>query len=99
VLDDPEETVGISSLAFTSKSDLLASGGLDGQIRIWDLRKKDITARFRNHSAAITAVTWNGMDSHIASASESGDIILHSLVSGVAVANFNQRGSRAVKCI
>lgn len=90
VFEDIEEPSPIQSLSFTSKSDLLAAGCQNGSVKIWDLRKRELTARFRSHSEQINSITWSPIDSHIASASNTGDIILHSMVTGSPVANFKQ---------
>ena len=78
---------------------MLAAGTQSGTVKIWDLRKRELTARFRSHQEQINSITWSPIDSHIASASNSGDIILHSMVTGSPVANFKNPQSRAIKCI
>lgn len=89
----------INSIAFTSNSDKLGCGALDGSVRIWDLRKKEVSASFNHHTDSVSCVTWNYTDQQIASSSLSGEIIIHSLLTKVAVANFKQRGSAGIKVI
>jgi hypothetical protein len=68
-------------------------------VRVWDLRKKEMTACFSNHTAPVQSLAWNYVDSHLASSSAAGEILLHSLVSGVVVANFKPRDSLSIKSI
>ncbi|GFO32099.1 glutamate-rich WD repeat-containing protein 1-like [Plakobranchus ocellatus] len=55
---------------------LVISGGDDGIIKIWDLRRftsgKEV-ARFEHHKAPITSVEWNPMDSSVFAAAGSDD--------------------------
>ena len=47
----------INSVAFTSKSDMLGCGALDGSVRIWDLRKKEVLTSFNHHTDSVSCVT------------------------------------------
>lgn len=89
----------VNSIAFTSKSDMLGCGALDGTVRIWDLRKKEVLTSFNHHTDSVSCVAWNYTDQQIASSSLSGEIVLHSLLTKVAVSNFKQRGSAGIKVI
>ena len=89
----------INSISFTSNSDKLGCGALDGSVRIWDLRKKEVTASFNHHTDSVSCVAWNCTDQQIASSSLSGEIVMHSLLTKVAVANCKQRGSAGIKVI
>lgn len=44
-------------------------------------------------------VVWNTVDSQLASGSSSGEIVLHSLVTGVSIANFKQKNSTGIKLL
>mmetsp|Transcript_15690 Transcript_15690/g.28620 ORF Transcript_15690/g.28620 Transcript_15690/m.28620 type:complete len:565 (+) Transcript_15690:932-2626(+) len=89
----------LQALAFTTKSDFIASGGSDRKVRVWDLKKKELTSCFNSHSGAVLSLAWNYVDSHLASSSASGEIMLHSIISGVAVATFRPRDSLGIKSI
>ena len=93
------ESSPVNCLSFTSKSDLIAGAYTDGVVRVWDLRKRESTMNFSDHTEAVTCVAWNAIDSQLASSSMSGEIILHSLLTGVSVANFKYRGSGGIKKI
>lgn len=89
----------INSISFTSKSDMIGCGSLDGIVRVWDLRKKEVTASFNYHTDSVSCVTWNYTDQQIVSSSMSGEIMVHSLLTKVSVGNLKQRGSAGIKVI
>jgi hypothetical protein len=89
----------VNSIAFTSKSDQLGCGSLDGSVRVWDLRKKELNASFTTHTDSVSSVVWNHTDQQIASSSLSGDIIIYSLLTRVSIASLKQRGSAGIKVI
>lgn len=75
-------------MAFNSTSRYVAGGGLDGKIFVWDLKASPYKLKksYTDHKAAVTAVQFNWNDSVIASGSESGEIILFNVVTGLGSA-------------
>ncbi|XP_077988470.1 protein NEDD1-like [Glandiceps talaboti] len=69
-------------LSFISNSRYLISGGKDKIVNVWDMKSKKLKKTFKEHTDAVTCVTVNYNDTHIASGSYSGDIILSNVVSG-----------------
>merc|ERR1719476_701865 len=56
----------------TSQIPFIVSGGDDGVIKVWDLRRlqeKKAVAQFKHHSGPITAVEWCPQDSSVFAAS------------------------------
>ena len=93
------QTSPINSIAFTSKSDMIGCGSLDGVVRVWDLRKKEVTASFKHHTDSVSCVTWNYTDQQIVSSSMSGEIMVHSLLTKVSVCNLKLKGSAGIKVV
>ena len=91
--------VPINTLAFTSNSQYLASGGNDGIVKIWDLKKRALGNSIKSHFGVITSTAWNHDDSVIASSSLVGDVVLHNVITGITVSNFNQKNSQGIKMI
>lgn len=58
-----------NSIGFTSNSSYLASGGSDGIVKIWDLKKRGVGMSFKAHFSSIQSVHWSIDDTTIASAS------------------------------
>jgi hypothetical protein len=75
----------IQSLAFSSGSRYLCSGGDTMMVDVWDLKKKERTRSFSGHTAPLTAIVFGKSDARVASASRSGDILVHSVVTGTTV--------------
>ncbi|CAG9314962.1 unnamed protein product [Blepharisma stoltei] len=94
-----EQPSPVNSIAFTSKSDLLASGYANGTVKVWDLHKKEVSMNVRQHSDSVSCVSWNATDTQVASGSLSGEIALHSMLTQVSVANLKQKGSGGIKLL
>eukprot|EP01017_Pseudomicrothorax_dubius_P024493 TRINITY_DN2602_c0_g1_i2.p1 TRINITY_DN2602_c0_g1~~TRINITY_DN2602_c0_g1_i2.p1 ORF type:complete len:371 (+),score=30.17 TRINITY_DN2602_c0_g1_i2:159-1271(+) len=97
--DELNRTIPTNAVAFTSNSQFLASGGNDGIVKLWDLKRRALSNSFKSHLAGITSVAWNGNDTILASSSLSGDIILHNVSSGIPIANFTQKNSQGVRMV
>lgn len=79
---DVTKSEPVRALAFSSGSRYLCSGGASQVVDVWDLKKKEKTRSFAGHTAGITSVIFGRGDSKVASASESGTVLIHSVLSG-----------------
>ena len=79
-------------------SDVVAGGCSDGVVRLWDMRKKELSQSLRTHTAAVTSVMWSAGDAFLASGAASGEIVLHSQTTGVEVARL-RKDSQGIKCL
>jgi len=52
-------SAGIASLAFSPEGKLLASGGHDNIIKLWDLKRQVEVATLRGHSASVSALAFS----------------------------------------
>ena len=60
------------SISWNKKEPFIVSGGDDGVIKVWDLRRlqeKKAVAQFKHHSGPITSVEWCPQDSSVFAAS------------------------------
>lgn len=91
----------INTIAFTSTSHFIASGGADNLVKIWDMKSRSIQSKYKAHFGAITSIDWHNNDNIVASSSIVGDIVLHNIANsnGLPIANFNQKASNGVKMI
>ena len=76
----------------------MAGGCSDGIIRLWDMRRKELSQSLRTHSGPVTSVVWSSKDTFLCSGSTSGEIVLHSQTSGVEVARL-RKDSQGIKVI
>ncbi len=49
-------------------------------MRLWDLKSKEQLKAFKGHTAAVQALALSSNDTHLASGSAAGQILLHSIV-------------------
>ena len=76
----------------------MAGGCSDGIIRLWDMRRKELSQSLRAHNGPVTSVVWSAGDAFLASGSTSGDIVLHSQTTGVEVSRLRKDG-QGIKCV
>ncbi|XP_062617697.1 protein NEDD1-like [Saccostrea cucullata] len=69
-------------LDLTSTSRYLVVGGSDSVINAWDLKSRTIKKSYKDHKGPVSCVLFNANASHIASGSESGEIIVYNVVTG-----------------
>ncbi|MCA9245806.1 MAG: protein kinase [Planctomycetales bacterium] len=78
----------IRSLALSHDGKRLASGGDDGQVKIWDVAERKLLLSIDAHFLPIRSVSWNPDDSGIASAGDDLEIHVWSSVSGKIARTF-----------
>jgi WD40 repeat protein len=62
----------IAALDFATEFDLLASGGDDGLVNIWQISSRTVWRSFRGHVGRVTAVAFSPDDAWLASAGAEG---------------------------
>jgi WD40 repeat protein len=58
---------GIFSLAFSPEGSLLAAGGLDGVVHVWDINRDQLVAEVAGHDSPVGAVAWHPDGGRLAS--------------------------------
>ncbi|KAK9685491.1 Histone-binding protein RBBP4 or subunit C of CAF1 complex [Popillia japonica] len=73
----------VNVISWNKNEPFIASGGDDGFLKVWDLRRfvdKTPVAIFKHHTAPVTSVEWHGTDSAVfASSGEDNQIALWDL--------------------
>lgn len=69
---------GCSCVAVSSSGRLLASGGVEGQVRVWKIgaTSQDLVGVLKQHSASVATVDFNKFGNEILSASSDGTCIV-----------------------
>jgi len=65
----PGHDASVSTLAFSYNGKLLASGGWDNTIKVWDLKKKKLVFELNNHTGGITSLAFHPKNLFLASTS------------------------------
>ncbi|XP_008284053.1 glutamate-rich WD repeat-containing protein 1 [Stegastes partitus] len=75
---DEAHSSDINVISWNRTEPFLLSGGDDGILKVWDLRQFKggrPVANFKQHSAPITSVEWNPVDSSVFAASGADDVV------------------------
>ena len=65
----PKRTIPAQSVCFSSTSELLAAGTSDGNIKLWNLKKRNLVTTFSQGFDAINTVAWSSHDTVLAGTS------------------------------
>lgn len=64
----------MSSVSYSLDGQLLATGGEDGKVKLWNVHSGFCFVTFSEHSNSITAITFSGNKKFVVSASLDGTI-------------------------
>ncbi|RHZ57930.1 WD40 repeat domain-containing protein [Aspergillus thermomutatus] len=67
---------GVSAVRFSPDSTMIASGGADGAVKVWDTRSGKLIHTFEGHLAGISTISWSPDGATIASGSDDKTIRL-----------------------
>jgi len=67
---------GVSTVRFSPKGDIIASGGRDSTIKLWSIAQKKLIATIKNHSQQVLGLAFSPDGGMIASASEDNTVQL-----------------------
>ena len=82
---------GVTSLVISSNQRFIVSGGTDGEIRVWEIRSKDMISHLKEHTSKITDLKLLSDDIHLISVSRDKCMLTWDLRSDKRVAAHAQR--------
>ena len=85
-------TNSVHDLAFKPRSYVLASGSIDGTIRIWNMRSERHVRTLRGHRSEIFSVAWSPNGRTLASASRDGTVRLWNPDNGANLSTLHGHG-------
>ncbi|KAL4895434.1 WD40-repeat-containing domain protein [Aspergillus ambiguus] len=75
---------GVSAVRFSPDATMIASGGADGAVKVWDTRSGKLIHTFEGHLAGISTISWSPDGATIASGSDDKTIRLWNVLTGKA---------------
>lgn len=88
----------VKSICFTPEGKYLISASSDGNIKIWDLKKKRVRGALRGHELSVNSLTVSPKGDLLASAGSDGTVRVWNLAKETEIASFNNyEGS--LRCI
>ncbi|EIT72787.1 WD40 repeat-containing protein [Aspergillus oryzae 100-8] len=75
---------GVSAVRFSPDSTMIASGGADGAVKVWDTLTGRLVHTFEGHLAGISTISWSPDGAIIASGSDDKTIRLWNVLTGKA---------------
>ncbi|KAL2827166.1 WD40-repeat-containing domain protein [Aspergillus cavernicola] len=75
---------GVSTVRYSPDSSMIASGGADGAVKVWDALTGKLTHTFEGHLAGVSTISWSPDGATIASGSDDKTIRLWNVLTGKA---------------
>ncbi|RAH73361.1 WD40 repeat domain-containing protein [Aspergillus aculeatinus CBS 121060] len=75
---------GVSAVRFSPDASMIASGGADGAVKVWDTVTGKLIHSFEGHLAGISTISWSPDGATIASGSDDKTIRLWNVLTGKA---------------
>jgi WD40 repeat protein/tRNA A-37 threonylcarbamoyl transferase component Bud32 len=74
----------VFSLALSRDGTLLASGGKDARIQLWNLARRELVRTFEGHENTVSSLAFHPDGTHLASASWDGTVRIWNVAGGLA---------------
>jgi WD40 repeat protein len=81
----------VQNIRFSPNGKILASGGFDGQVILWDVATGRILRKMKGHAKTVYEVTFNKDGSLLASASEDGTACVWEVATGKNIGCFQNK--------
>eukprot|EP00595_Chromulina_sp_UTEXLB2642_P002352 CAMPEP_0196767954 /NCGR_PEP_ID=MMETSP1095-20130614/42163_1 /TAXON_ID=96789 ORGANISM="Chromulina nebulosa, Strain UTEXLB2642" /NCGR_SAMPLE_ID=MMETSP1095 /ASSEMBLY_ACC=CAM_ASM_000446 /LENGTH=352 /DNA_ID=CAMNT_0042136851 /DNA_START=383 /DNA_END=1438 /DNA_ORIENTATION=- len=72
---DNAHSDGVSSIALSHNGRFILSGGMNGDIRLWDLRTRDLISHLKEHKSKVTSIVISDDDTQCISSSKDKSIL------------------------
>ncbi len=79
----------VNAVDFNPNSTLLAMGGEDARVHVWDLKTGKETISLQGHTGAVTSVCWSSSGQMVVSGDVDGTICWWDVVTGKQISKYN----------
>lgn len=80
MIDNAHTQGGVTSITMSSNRRFILTGGYTGDVRMWELRSRQMMAQFKDHNSQVTGLQVSDKDSTLISCSRDRSIIRTDLV-------------------
>ncbi|KXJ78961.1 hypothetical protein RP20_CCG002838 [Aedes albopictus] len=80
IMKQQGHSTGLNCVTYSPDGQLLATGGLDGKVKLWNITNGFCFVTFAEHSSAVTAVEFSGNKKFFATASLDGTVRAYDIV-------------------
>ncbi|DAZ97457.1 TPA: hypothetical protein N0F65_009940 [Lagenidium giganteum] len=88
---DNAHTGGVTALVLSHNQRFIVSGGVGGEVRVWDIRKRDLVSHLKEHSLTVTQLALYRDDMHVISCSRDRSILCWDLRNERRISSHIQR--------
>lgn len=88
---DNAHTGGATALVLSHNQRFIVSAGVGGEVRVWDIRKRDLVSHLKEHSMTVTGLALYEDDLHVLSCSRDRSILCWDLRSERRISSHIQR--------
>ncbi|OQS03482.1 cleavage induced hypothetical protein [Thraustotheca clavata] len=88
---DNAHTGGVTAVALSNNQRFIVSGGVGGEVRVWDIRKRDMVSHLKEHSMPVTSLALFEDDVHLLSSSRDKSFLCWELRTERRIASHIQR--------
>jgi WD40 repeat protein len=81
----------VQNIRFSPDGQVLASGGFDGYVILWDVKTGKVLKSIKGHRATVTEVTFSRDGKYVASSSQDGTAMVWDVKTGANIAAFLNR--------
>lgn len=82
---------GVTALVLSHNQRFIVSAGVGGEVRVWDIRKRDLVSHLKEHSMAVTQLAIFRDDMHVVSCSRDRSILCWDLRTERRISSHIQR--------
>jgi WD40 repeat protein len=82
---------GVTSLLLSNNQRFIMSGGAEGEVRVWELRSRELVSHLKEHSSPVTGLALFDDDAHALSCSRDRSFLCWDLRQEKRISNHTQR--------